>query len=297
MKASNLAELRNMAFRVADVPDGYAIPFYFYDQFMQFNQFYEEMDELRADETFQTDSAVREESLKEFRKKIRKADMPDWMIEKITALQNAFPEGTEIRCRSSTNNEDLPDFSGAGLYESYTHHLDEGHLSKSIKQVFASMWTFRAFDEREFYRIDHAAAAMGVLVHPNFSDELANGVAVTTDPVYQSKGNFYLNTQLAEELVTNPEGGSTPEEILLDTEDSSIFTVVRRSNLVEEGARILDDDALRRLRVVLNAIHNDFRFLYKVPATDDFAMDIEFKITAEGNLAVKQARPWVFQSK
>ena len=28
---------------------------------------------------------------------------------------SAFPVGTAVRCRSSTNNEDLPGFSGAGL--------------------------------------------------------------------------------------------------------------------------------------------------------------------------------------
>ena len=66
----------------------------------------------------------------------------------------------------------LRGFSGAGLYDSFTHHPDEGHLSKSIKQVFASLWNFRAFEARDFYRIDHLTTAMGVLVHPNFGDEL-----------------------------------------------------------------------------------------------------------------------------
>ena len=91
-------------------------------------------------------------------------------------MHESFPVGTKVRCRSSTNNEDLPGFSGAGLYTSKTQHLDEGHISKSVKQVYASMWNFRAYEERDFYRVDHFMAAMGLLCHPNFEEEQSNGV-------------------------------------------------------------------------------------------------------------------------
>ena len=76
-----------------------------------------------------------------------------------------------MRYRSSTNNEDLPGFNGAGLYDSKTQdpeETEEDGIDKSLKGVFASLWTFRAFTEREFHRIDHSVAAMGVLVHPNY---------------------------------------------------------------------------------------------------------------------------------
>ena len=294
VKTANMATLRTLGFPEGTVPNGFGVPFYFYDAFMKHNGFYEEVEALLKDSEFQKSYDTREAELKAFRERIKNGEMPTWMMNALSELHNAFPEGTSLRCRSSTNNEDLPGFSGAGLYDSYTHHPDEGHLSKSIKQVFASLWNFRAFEARDFYRIDHFTTAMGVLVHTNFASEVANGVAVTDDVVYQTTGNYYLNTQVGENLVTNPEGQSVPEEILLDWWDSNNYRVVTTSNRTADGARILKDAYLRELSRYLAAIHNKFGQLYGPAAqTADFAMEIEFKITSDGKLAVKQARPWV----
>ena len=293
VKTANLATLRTFGFPEGVVPNGFGIPFYFYDEFMKHNGFYDDLEGFLKDREFLSDYDAKDAELKKFRAAIKEGEMPTWMLDALSELHSAFPEGTSLRCRSSTNNEDLPGFSGAGLYDSYTHHPDEGHLSESIKQVFASLWNFRAFEARDFYNIDHFVTAMGVLVHPNFEGELANGVAVSNDVVYQTVGNYYLNTQVGEDLVTNPEEQSIPEEILLDWWDSNNYRVVTTSNRVTDGARILKDEYLRQLSFFLGTVHNKFSRLYtSTSPTNDFAMEIEFKITSEGKLAVKQARPW-----
>ena len=189
----------------------------------------------------------------------------------------------------------MPGFSGAGLYGSRTHRPDEGHLSTTIKQVYATLWTFRAFDEREFYRVDHFETAMGVLVHPNYQGESANGVAVTTDILYQTYGNYYVNTQVGEDLVTNPDEESVPEEILLDWWKSTNVKVMRTSNRAPEGKPLLSAAHLKQLRSHLSDVHAKFARLYGTTLEDEnFAMEIEFKITKRGRLVIKQARPWVF---
>ena len=297
VKAANLAVLRTLGFPAGTVPDGFAIPFYFYDEFMKAHDFYTRIETMLANEDFQTDFEVQDDRLDDLRDDIKDAETPQWIIDALTAMHATYPEGQSLRYRSSTNNEDLPGFNGAGLYDSKTQDPDETEedgIDKSLKQVFASLWTFRAFTEREFHRIDHLAAKMGVLVHPNYSDELANGVAVSFDPIYGRDEYYYVNTQLGEDLVTNPEAHSVPEELLLRSLGN--YTILATSNLVEPGQLLMSDDQLRQLRAHLEVIHDHFAGLYNPAPDDPFAMEIEFKITSENVLAIKQARPWVFDN-
>ncbi len=295
VKAANVAALGTFGFPEGTVPDGFAVPFYFYDEFMKHNDFYTRIETMLADPDFQTDFDVQQDELKDLRKKIKKGETPEWMTEALEEMHESFPEGTSLRYRSSTNNEDLPRFSGAGLYDSKTQHpeeTEEDGIAKSLKQVYASLWNFRAFTEREFHRVDHLAAAMAVLVHPNYSGELANGVAVSFDPIRNRHGSYYVNTQLGEDLDTNPEAHSVPEELLLYGDGT--HSVLAISNQAPRGQLLMSNDQLDQLRRHLAVIHKKFAKLYGIGPDEDFAMEIEFKITSDNVLAIKQARPWVF---
>ena len=292
-----MAVLGALYFPEGTVPDGFAVPFYFYDEFMKHNEFYDDIEKMLADSDFQSDFDTQESELKKLRKRIKKGETPEWINTALTEMHAEFPAGTSLRYRSSTNNEDLPGFSGAGLYDSKTQHpeeTEEDGISKSLKQVYASLWNFRAFTEREFHRIDHLAMAMGVLVHPNYSDELANGVAVSFDPVSGGDESYYVNTQVGEDLVTNPDAYSVPEEILLH--QGGDYTVLATSNQVQRGQLLMSDAQMDQLRRHLEVIHDEFEALYGVEADEPFAMEIEFKITSDDILSIKQARPWVFEA-
>jgi hypothetical protein len=47
------------------------------------------------------------------------------------------------------------------------------------------------------------------------------------------------------------------------------------------------------MREYLSVIHDEFEILYDVVDAEGFGMDIEYKVTAQDQLAIKQARPWV----
>ena len=331
VKSANLAVLHTLDFPGRTLPYGFAIPFYFYHTFMNETELGEEQlfgkksapeDEkftlaadaklidavttMLAHPKFQEDFEVQEEMLDDLRDAIKDAESPQWIIDALTAMHGTYPKGQSLRYRSSTNNEDLPNFNGAGLYDSKTQHPDETEedgIDKSLKQVFAGLWTFRAFSEREFHRVDHMAAAMGVLVHPNYSNELANGVAVSFDTTAEADDEerfdkYYVNTQVGEDLVTNPEVHSVPEEILLHNKTYGwgyySYTVLGLSNHAEPGQVLMNEIQMRQLRANLAKIHDHFRDLYNPACGEDFAMEIEFKITSHNLLSIKQARPWVF---
>ena len=294
VKAANVAVLGTLGFPAGTVPDGYAIPFYFYDEFMKHNDFYTRIQSMLDDADFQDDYDTQEDKLKKLRKAIENAETPEWILTALADMNRGFTDGINRRYRSSTNNEDLPGFNGAGLYDSKSQKPseDEEDLAKSLKEVYASLWTFRAFIERDFHRVDHLKTAMGILVHPSYQDELANGVAVSIVPATGETDDYYVNTQLGEDLVTNPEAHSVPEEILLHPNNR--YTVLAISNLVEPGRLLMSDAQLTQLRVHLTTIHDHFERLYNPGPNEPFAMEIEFKITSEDVLAIKQARPWVF---
>ena len=293
-KTANVAEMRTFGFSEGTDPDGFGVPFYFYREFMLFNNFFEIIEEMMGDPDFQSSRSYREMKLTALRTQMKSAPMPSWMMDSLTQMHSSFAAGTSVRCRSSTNNEDLPEYSGAGLYDSKTHHPHEGHISKTIKEVFASLWNVRAFDEREFFRVDHFLSAMGVLCHPNFEDEHVNGVGVTSDPVYGTSDNFYLNSQLGEELITNP-NSTRPEELLIKKEATAVddLIIIQYSSLLEEDTLLMSSLHLDSLRQYMKVIHDNFEILYNARGNETFAMDVEFKITSSQKLAIKQARPWV----
>jgi Pyruvate phosphate dikinase, AMP/ATP-binding domain len=294
VKTANVATLRTFDLPKVVVPDGFGIPFWFYDDFMRSNGLYGVAKTMMTKGSFRSNPDVQDTQLQAFRKMIRAAPMPTELAQALQKVRSQFPESMAIRCRSSTNNEDLPGFSGAGLYDSRTQRPDEGPLDKCVKQVFASVWNLRAYLEREYFRIDHLTTAMGVLLIPSTSNEQANGVAVSIDPVYKEPNAYYVNTQLGEELVTNPGALSIPEELLLYGEGT--MDVVSQSSLVAPGKRLLSAANIAVLREALAVIHSRFAQLYAVKAGDSFAMEIEFKITSDGQLMIKQARQWLFDS-
>ena len=142
---------------------------------------------------------------------------------------------------------------------------------------------------------------MPLLVHHNFPDEEANGVALTSNP-YDATGNqpgFYINVQFGGdvEVVHPPAGTSSDQIIYLFDQPGSPIIYLSHSNIIADDTTVLTTAQLHELGVALDAIHDRFAPAYG-PASGNtgwYAMDVEFKFDGEPGevpaLIVKQARP------
>ena len=92
VKAANVAVLGALDFPEGTVPDGFAVPFYFYDEFMKHNEFYDDIEEMLADSDFQSDFDTQESELKKLRKKIKKGETPELINTALTEMHAEFPQ-------------------------------------------------------------------------------------------------------------------------------------------------------------------------------------------------------------
>ena len=294
-KAANMGEVHSIL-PEKHVIDGNAIPFYFYDCFVKANNLYEVVDAMLRDESFISDIQVKSQKLREFQNLIEAADVPDWMAGKFSEMQSQYPAGSDFRLRSSSNSEDLENFNGAGLYSSRVHFAQDGPIENTIKTVWASLWTYRAFTEREFHKIDHTLIAMGILVHLDHKNEQHNGVAVTKNIFNSVPEGFYINVQTGQSLVTNPDGDALPDELVISASGANKeyeIQTIRRSNLVPKGQSVMQKEQVVELIGQCRLIHTHFANRYQAEDDAAFAMEIEFLTTADGVLKVMQARPWL----
>ena len=243
----------------------------------------------------------RAQHLLQIRNTILRANVSTPLLRAVEAEIKARFGHERVRMRSSSNTEDLPEFNGAGIYQSTSAALNdpERTVADGLRLVWASLWGARAFAERELAGVDHTTVAMGVLVHEGFLSERVNGVAVSRSVADPNDGDiFFVNSQFGEASVTNPAPGIGTEEVQYRwLRDPPLFYQSRST--FSPNAPVMQLPEIEQLVCRLKVITDHFRPLldpeHKQPW---FAMEVEFKLmaTATGGkrLVIKQARPYSF---
>lgn len=264
------------------------------------------LDVLRAAEQtpeFRADPAERAAVLDEVRDLIMTTPVDEELLADVTEAVDKRFGGKRARFRSSSNTEDLPAFNGAGLYTSLSAEVDDDDraVDDALRTVWASLFSLRAYDEREAAYIDQSRVAMGVLVHPAFLSERANAVAISRSLIDPIRSDiYYFNTQRGEASVANPAPGVVTEQLTFRLErfgDSPQIQYQSRSTFSPD-APVMTLDEISNASCYLKLIHDHFRTLLD-PAEENhwFAMDIELKLLGDDReLMIKQARPYSFGS-
>ena len=277
------------------MPDCMGVPVYWYDRHMRENGLWEVYTEYTTRAEW-VDPRTRAELLEELKDRVEAAPVSEELLAELVDRIDQDFDRRKMRFRSSTNAEDLGGFSGAGLYTSKSGEWDATgeDIADSIKKVWASVWNPRAWEEREYWGISHTDVGMALLVNPTYDNEQANGVAITAN-LFDASGlepAFYINVQQGEASVVLPEDGVTTDQILYYYQSPGQPVVyIRHSNLVPAGETVLSNAELYELGTALAAIHAHFLPAYG-RSGGFYAMDTEFKITEDGRLEVKQARPY-----
>ena len=300
-KAANQGEMINARIAGVTIPNGFSIPFYWYDKFAKDNGFDERIDDLQQDLQFVHNPKYRRQKLDELRADMQKAPFDRALRTQVIAKWRTLLGGRPVFVRSSSNSEDLPNFSGAGLYSSVPNVRQADKLIDAVKRVWASLWKFEAYEARVRNYVSQNDVYMSALVQLGV-DMQKGGVMITKDPFDdEGEGRVYIsavcghnskvvdNSGLPEQLLFNARSNSVSLMTLSQQENSLAFD--QNGDLKETadkcagaGGRVLTDTQARQLAKTAERIRQIFG--------DKKEQDIEWGIL-NGRLYIVQARPYI----
>ena len=297
-KSANLGEMLNARIPNIIVPAGFTVPFYWYDKFMKDNGFDKTIDEFLNDDDFVHNPRVRKQKLEDFRARIQNGKFDAKLRAEIIRKWKIELGGRGVFVRSSSNAEDLPKFSGAGLYSSVPNVIKEKELIEAVKKVWSSLWNSAAYEARVRNYVDQHTVYMSALIQIGV-DMSSGGVMITTDPFdADNKDAVYIsavwghndpitsNKFIPEQVLFNPKSNAV--QVLTLSKQDTIIAFNPSGDLIEKNEtikrRVLTDRNVRELVKTATAIKRVFG--------NKNEQDIEWGIM-NGRIYVVQARPYI----
>ncbi|MGI8787661.1 MAG: PEP/pyruvate-binding domain-containing protein [Pyrinomonadaceae bacterium] len=295
-KSANLGEMIHAG--IPNVPDGFTVPFYWYKKFMTDNGFDKIIDNLMDDNDFVHNPRVRRQKLEEFRAQLQNGKFDEKLKAEIIEKWKTELGSQGVFVRSSSNAEDLPNFSGAGLYKSVPNVKEEDKIIEAVKTVWASLWNFEAYESRVRNYVNQDSVYMSALIQVGVDME-SGGVMFTKDPFdAENKGAIYIsaawghndgvtgNKFVPEQVLYNPKSNAI--QVLTLSQQETVLKFGANGDLTETNEtinrRILTDKNVRGLVKVANRIKRVFGGVKD--------QDIEWGIV-DGKIYIVQARPYI----
>lgn len=301
-KSANLGEMLFAKLPGFTVPDGFTVPFYWYDKFMKDNGFDRIIDEYMDENDFVHNPRIRRQKLEEFRNKIQSGTFDEDLKKQIIQKWKTQLGGKSVFVRSSSNSEDLPNFSGAGLYSSVPNVKEEEKLIEAVKKVWASLWKFEAYEARVRNYVDQQSVYMSALIQLSV-DMQKGGVMISKDPFDDENKNAVYISVVCGHNSKIPDNNGIPEQILVNPRSNAVIvmTLSQQENSLkfdENGGLIETPDTCvnKQTKRVLTDLQA--RSLAKIALNvrrifgGKKEQDIEWGIL-NGRIYVVQARPYI----
>jgi len=298
-KSANLGEIIHANETRFVVPPGFSIPFHFYQSFIKLNNLEERIASAVEEDRFVHDPRYRKARLEEIRRWIVNGKHDRRFSDAVLAKVHREYSGLGLFVRSSTNAEDLANFSGAGLYTTVPNVRGDEPLMEAIKTVWASIWNYEAYEARESFGMNHFGVYPAVLIQEGIDADSA-GVAITKDPFDPANRDaVFVNAKrglgikvvegrrMAEQVIYHP--ASRIIKVLTRSDDDSMLVFDDNGGVkevtIEKERRVLTDSLIRELAQAALQIKRIF---------DGRDQDIEW-VYRRGRLFIVQSRPFIEQ--
>lgn len=266
------------------IPKGIAIPFSIQRQFLETSpQIQQGIGKLKM--ALELDAHEIDSLCISLQQLILKTRIPDSIRDEIDRIIIKELAGVStFVVRSSSNAEDLENFSAAGIYESVNHIKSSEKIFEAIKTVWASLVSARSVRLRQQSGISLDQSYMGVIIQEQVNTGMG-GVMVTTNPMDKADfRNTYINVSL-KSVINIVQGAELPMQYLYNTVESGGYTLSLGSasdDLPKEKRDILQKMAFAG-RLMQSHFSPDYTFSQPV--------DIEWLANEQG-LFFLQLRPY-----
>ncbi|MEG0183707.1 MAG: PEP/pyruvate-binding domain-containing protein [Stenotrophomonas sp.] len=297
VKAANLGTLKAVLPPAARVPDGFCVPFSHYQAMQQRLKIPERLRALQQRPGFGTDPEVRRAALAGLRAEITNAAPDAAFVRSLQAQWQGQLKGAGVFVRSSSNSEDLPGFSGAGLYTTVPNVTRADAMAEAVQAVWASIYNFEAYEARTAAGLQQDAVAMAVLVQVAAPSD-SSGVMITRDPFDRARQHATYISAKRGLGIRVVEGKRQAEQVMYSNWSKAVQVLSRSAEdtqlVAKAGGGVREVPITGSRQVLTDAL---VARLAKIGAATRQALggvdqDIEWAVVGD-EVLVLQSRPYV----
>ena len=297
-KAANLGAIQTAIRQgtltgTAAVPDGFCVPFAHYLQFMAQAAVQVPVTKALAIK----DPFLRQKALLQLQSSLLNAPVLEAQSTQWLDAWKAQLGSSAVFVRSSSNAEDLPGFSGAGLFTTGPNVTSDATLLLAIKTVWLSTLNWQAQEVLRRHGFAHQQLAMAVFVQKAVASQ-SSGVMVTRDPFDANHRNASYISAKRGLGIRVVEGKKIAEQVLFDRRSGAIqllsLSADDKSLVFDHGGGVKEVDTPLGEAVLSEAL------VHRLDATgvqlkklfDGKDQDVEWATDERGQLVILQSRPF-----